>query len=601
MLVLPKIIQSYRRGKWKAIQKYIQDIPSELSQLYHTLIEDMKEESLSESLHLFQWICFAARPLSLKKLRFAMIVDADSPTQSIRECQETEAYAENDKKMRSRVLNLSRGLVEVKEDYAEPVAQLIHQSVKDYLIQNGLQALSKSTTYSVIGSAHYRLSRSCIRYLSMNEVGDFLQNQDGATRSYRLYGSRYDQCNSMRQKLPFLDYAVEYWTLHVMMAEKKNVSQEDLLSFFCYPSDHILKVWIQLYRMLKNIWDPTISALGTNLLHISSEYDIFSAIQPILRSNKVQVNSRNNRNETPLHLASANGHERVVQLLIEHDNIEVNCRDSKDRTPLTLAAKYGFETIVKHLLARDDVELNCADHKDQTPLCLATEGMHEGVVRLLIEHPNVEVNSRGYCQQTPLHLAVTLRHVTMIKLLLMLNDIDLNIKSQGGETPLSIAVAEGNEAIVKLLLMRSDIDVNSRGDEDQTLLHLAVAYQHIELIKLLLTRYDIHVNSRADLDKTPLHMAASYGRAEVIELLLTSDDIDVNSKDCFDKTPLYAAAAAGHESVVELLLTRNAIEWAAADQWGRTPLDIARQYGHKSIDKILVLHMQLSQRQASAS
>ena len=54
VLVLPKIIQSYRRGKWKAIQKYIQDIPSELSQLYHTLIEDMEEESLSESLHLFQ-------------------------------------------------------------------------------------------------------------------------------------------------------------------------------------------------------------------------------------------------------------------------------------------------------------------------------------------------------------------------------------------------------------------------------------------------------------------------------------------------------------------------------------------------------------------
>lgn len=154
VLVLSRIIHSYEKGRWRAIQGLIQGLPSELSQLYHEFIEKIDEESLSESYELFQWMCFAQRPLSLTELRFAMIVDPDTPYHSIRECQETEKYADTKEELRSRILDLSKGLAEVQSHEGEQIAQFFHQSVKDYLIQSGLQAMSKSAIDGVIGSAH---------------------------------------------------------------------------------------------------------------------------------------------------------------------------------------------------------------------------------------------------------------------------------------------------------------------------------------------------------------------------------------------------------------------------------------------------------------
>jgi hypothetical protein len=62
-----------------------------------------------------QWIYFARRPLLLEELRFIMTVDADTPYNSLRECQESEAYAETNDKMEKRVKNLSGGLTKVRE------------------------------------------------------------------------------------------------------------------------------------------------------------------------------------------------------------------------------------------------------------------------------------------------------------------------------------------------------------------------------------------------------------------------------------------------------------------------------------------------------
>lgn len=66
--------------------------------------------------------------------------------------------------MKRRVQTLSRGLAEVTLD--TKVVQFIHQSVKDFFIQKGLSALDKTAKPDfVVGIAHYRLFRTCIRYL----------------------------------------------------------------------------------------------------------------------------------------------------------------------------------------------------------------------------------------------------------------------------------------------------------------------------------------------------------------------------------------------------------------------------------------------------
>lgn len=167
VLVVPRVLQLYKRGQPLAvIRRSIQATPSALSELYKALLERNGDEDLPHSLHSMQWICFAMRPLSLEELRFATIVDENTSYRSISECQEAEEYATTDEEMEKRVLNLSRGLAEVRKHERNQVVQFIHQSVNDFLVRSGLQILDKSEN-NIVSRAHFRLSRSCIRYIAM--------------------------------------------------------------------------------------------------------------------------------------------------------------------------------------------------------------------------------------------------------------------------------------------------------------------------------------------------------------------------------------------------------------------------------------------------
>src|SRR5204862_6856092 len=79
-------------------------------------------------------------------------------------------YVENDEQMEKQLRSLSGGLAEVKN---EGVAQLIHQSVNDYLVNEGFQTLDSSLESAdiAVGQGHIRLSRSCIQCIKMDEIG----------------------------------------------------------------------------------------------------------------------------------------------------------------------------------------------------------------------------------------------------------------------------------------------------------------------------------------------------------------------------------------------------------------------------------------------
>ena len=114
VLVVSSVLELHWEGESReAIRKKIQETPTELGSLYQDILGRIKDRS--RSLQLMQWIYFARRPLSLEELRLAMAVDVDTPYGSLRECQESEAYAETNNIMEKRVKSLSGGLAEVKE------------------------------------------------------------------------------------------------------------------------------------------------------------------------------------------------------------------------------------------------------------------------------------------------------------------------------------------------------------------------------------------------------------------------------------------------------------------------------------------------------
>ncbi|KAJ0130906.1 hypothetical protein HZ326_26001 [Fusarium oxysporum f. sp. albedinis] len=133
-LVVDQILDLDNGGRGlREVEDEIYSIPPELDDLYHDLIRNMDERPAS--LKLIQWICFAVRPLSLEELQWAMLVDADCPHKSLRECKNKKDYISDSDRMKRRVQTLSRGLAEVTLD--AKVVQFIHQSVKDFFYREG--------------------------------------------------------------------------------------------------------------------------------------------------------------------------------------------------------------------------------------------------------------------------------------------------------------------------------------------------------------------------------------------------------------------------------------------------------------------------------
>lgn len=110
---------------------------------------------------------FALRPLSLDELRFATAIQPDLPYRSLRQCKDEGILTDTNEKMERRVKSLSCGLAEIQVQKGTPVVQFIHQSVNDFLLEDGIKILLDSNWESIdiaIGWAHYRLFRSCIRF-----------------------------------------------------------------------------------------------------------------------------------------------------------------------------------------------------------------------------------------------------------------------------------------------------------------------------------------------------------------------------------------------------------------------------------------------------
>jgi len=569
VLVLPEVVDLYRNGyPLKIIKRRIQAIPSELEELYQELLKGVLDEDLPHSLRLMQWICFALRPLSLEELRFATIVDANTPYQSISDCQNAEecGFAKTDEQMKKRIRHLFRGLAEAKQHENIWIAQFIHQSVKDYLIQSGLQILDKHSSGNAVGRAHFQLSRSCIRYIAMKEIS----NQT------RPYG------RNLGLDFPLLQYAITSWISHAKEVEEKNMSQEDLLVFFYPPASKLLQLWIHIYQGIhENSLKCPFS--NTTLLHVASRYYLSSVVSAILNLDNVEADLKDANDRTPLSWAAEYGHEAIVKLLIERDNVETDSKDIYDLTPLSWAAEHGHETIVKLLIERDDVETDSKDIYDRTSLSLAAERGHETIVKLLIEQ-DVDMNSKNYDGRTPLSLAAERGHETIVKLLIERDDVETDSKDRYGRTSLSWATEHQHETIVKLLIERDDVETDSKDNNGRTPLSWAAARGNETIVKMLIERDDVDMNLKNDSGRTSLSLTAEYGHETIVKLLIERDDVETDSKDIYGQTPLSWAAALEHEKIVKLLIEQD-VDMNSKNVNGRTPLSLTAEYG---IVKLLI-------------
>jgi ankyrin repeat protein len=448
-LVVDSVSKLNRKGYGiNKIVAEIQRIPQNLDELYRSLLDSIPEEDKRQSLKLVQWICFAMRPLTLDELRYALVLDANCPYKSLRECQGAEEYIDGNDAIERRVTDLSCGLAETLVSRHERTVQFIHQSVKDFFVQGGIRILdSKVTAIDLaIGKAHYQLSRSCIRYIAMEEIGHYTAMEKDQSRSFNELESE------LNSKFPFINCAVKSWAIHAEQAEAKNIRQVDLLGLLTQPANVFFERWISLYSQI-DWYSADCPPKGTTFLHTASRYgltSVLSADPKELFDSAMQIHSLDDVGWTPLFYAAVRGHGIVVKVLLEN-NADPDWKDYYGLTPLLYAAAKGHQLVVKELLA-GGADPDSKDRNGWTPLLYAADGGHEAVVELLVQK-KININAQDNIGATALHW-VAWRGYGEVMALLLKNAADIETKAIGGGTPLAWAIEAEFKTGIKILLTK---------------------------------------------------------------------------------------------------------------------------------------------------
>lgn len=140
-------------------------------------------------------------------------------------------------------------------------------------------------------------------------------------------------------------------------------------------------------------------------------------VAELLLAKGADVNARDNRRFTPLHVAGGGFTNRkdVVEVLLAH-GADVNARDDMGMTPLYLMAFVPSQTRKMELLLTYGADANATANDGTTPLHVAAGYGNKDIVELLLAH-GADPNGRYSCAWTPARSAANNNHPDVVALL----------------------------------------------------------------------------------------------------------------------------------------------------------------------------------------
>ncbi|CAM6061555.1 unnamed protein product [Sphagnum tenellum] len=294
-------------------------------------------------------------------------------------------------------------------------------------------------------------------------------------------------------------------------------------------------------------------------LNFNKEGDGSKALQLASKEehvSKLHLNEENVDQDTPLHLACGEAHDKVVQCLLENvRGLNINAKNNDGNTPLHLAIDNGNVEVAKVLLGcvAPELKLNGKNGDGNTPLHLAADEGHVEVVNMLLDMcgaTELKLNGRNGDGNTPLHLAADDASLDLQGRRDVQNhDTKPNLaeKNRDGNTPLHLASQEGHEDVVRAILLSKCVNksiLNAINEDGNTPLHLATKNGHANVVTKLSedapSKFD--PNAKNKNGHTPLHFATRMCHLHVVKALcLMEQRLRANLEDGSGKTCLQYA------------------------------------------------------------
>ncbi|TKR72642.1 hypothetical protein L596_020059 [Steinernema carpocapsae] len=326
------------------------------------------------------------------------------------------------------------------------------------------------------------------------------------------------------------------------------------------------------------------------------------AVSQTLLALGANPNARDDKGQTPLHLAAENDYPDVVKLFLkmkQNNRAVLTAIDQNGFTCAHIAAMKGSLAVVKELMMIDKAMVIHAKTKtmEATTLHMASAGGHQNIVKILLENgANAEdENAHG---MTALHLGAKNGFVSILEA------FDKNLwkkcSRKTGLNALHIAAYYGKSDFVNEMLKHVPASVRSEPpiynhhvvkefatEYGLTPLHLAAQSGHDSLVRMLLNQ-GVQVDATSTtMSVIPLHLAAQQGHIAVVGMLLSRSTQQQHAKDWRGRTPLHLAAMNGHYEMVSLLIAQGS-NINVMDQNGWTGMHYATKAGHMNVVKLFV-------------
>lgn len=336
---------------------------------------------------------------------------------------------------------------------------LIHQTAKEFLVTKGDVAEAENRWMHSFkeDDSEMVMAKVCTDYLQFTDFHDLRAVDEGD-----FFDDEYARSHESAER-DFVEYSACNWVSHLRKADTDASSHLlQTASILCNPESKYFRNWFSRY------WDRIV---------------------------KVRMHRHQRpwsvRGLNSFHIAAILDYERLVKLLLDTDRVGVDSKDDRSRTPLRLAVMLKHEATVKLLLQSGKVDANSRESElGWTPLFDAVVSGNEWIVKLLLDNGKVNPDTRASYDRTPLYWAVQFGLSAIVKLLLDTHGVSLDLKVEDNKTLLHFAALTGDQAIVKLLLNTHRVSLDSKDDDGKTQLDLAIKRGHVDVVKLFKSASD---------------------------------------------------------------------------------------------------------------
>lgn len=228
---------------------------------------------------------------------------------------------------------------------------------------------------------------------------------------------------------------------------------------------------------------------GDRAVHHAAFGDESGAIA-VLGETHADLNARNKRRQTPLHISVNKGHIQVVRKLLEL-GCHASLQDCEGDTPIHDAISKKRDDILT-LLLEYNADITLTNNNGFNALHHAALRGNPSAMRILLQKlPRAwivdEKKDDGY---TALHLAALNNHVEVAELLIQMGKANLNLQNINLQTPLHLAVERQHTQLLRLLV-REGCNINICDKDGDTPLHEALRHHTLSQLKQLQDVQDI--------------------------------------------------------------------------------------------------------------